>query len=309
MRVPRLLGEPGARVRLHGGRDRAAPGARGRRDRAASPSRPTCRSPRGARTCACAPSSGCTRATDFTFTIRSQIPLVGRARLERRRDRRGPDGRRPHVRARRGPARARERARGAPRQRRAPRSRRLRRLRRRPGRRALEPPDGPRGARGRAARRRCARTPRAPRCPPRCRCEDAVFNVAHAALLMLGLARGDWDLVARGLARPPAPAAARARSSRARSSSRSARRELGALGATHLRRGADGARVVLLRADGRGRARRSQARSRGWAHARARPVRVPGRLRRASSERAPARARARSRRRGRRSSSSPASAR
>jgi homoserine kinase len=29
---------------------------------------------------------------------------------------------------------------------------------------------------------------------------DAVFNSAHAALLMLGLSRGDWDLVARGLA-------------------------------------------------------------------------------------------------------------
>ena len=29
--------------------------------------------------------------------------------------------------------------------------------------------------------------------------KDAVFNVAHAALLTLGLARGDWDLVARGL--------------------------------------------------------------------------------------------------------------
>jgi homoserine kinase len=29
---------------------------------------------------------------------------------------------------------------------------------------------------------------------------DAVFNTAHAALLMLGLARGDLDLVARGLA-------------------------------------------------------------------------------------------------------------
>jgi homoserine kinase len=29
--------------------------------------------------------------------------------------------------------------------------------------------------------------------------EDAVFNVAHAALLTLGLARGDWDLLARGL--------------------------------------------------------------------------------------------------------------
>jgi homoserine kinase len=29
---------------------------------------------------------------------------------------------------------------------------------------------------------------------------DAVFNTAHAALLMLGLSQGDWDLVARGLA-------------------------------------------------------------------------------------------------------------
>jgi homoserine kinase len=29
--------------------------------------------------------------------------------------------------------------------------------------------------------------------------QDAVFNVAHTALLTLGLARGDWDLVARGL--------------------------------------------------------------------------------------------------------------
>jgi homoserine kinase len=29
--------------------------------------------------------------------------------------------------------------------------------------------------------------------------EDAVFNVAHGALLTLGLARGDWDLLARGL--------------------------------------------------------------------------------------------------------------
>jgi homoserine kinase len=29
---------------------------------------------------------------------------------------------------------------------------------------------------------------------------DAVHNVSHASLLVLGLARGDWDLVARGLA-------------------------------------------------------------------------------------------------------------
>ena len=30
--------------------------------------------------------------------------------------------------------------------------------------------------------------------------EEADFNTAHGALLMLGLARGDWDLVRRGLA-------------------------------------------------------------------------------------------------------------
>jgi homoserine kinase len=29
--------------------------------------------------------------------------------------------------------------------------------------------------------------------------QDAVFNVAHAALLTLGLAKGDWDMLARGL--------------------------------------------------------------------------------------------------------------
>jgi homoserine kinase len=28
---------------------------------------------------------------------------------------------------------------------------------------------------------------------------DAVFNTAHGALLVLGLAHGDWDLIARGL--------------------------------------------------------------------------------------------------------------
>jgi len=35
--------------------------------------------------------------------------------------------------------------------------------------------------------------------PDRVQRSDAVFNVAHASLLMLGLARGDWDLVAAGL--------------------------------------------------------------------------------------------------------------
>ena len=36
--------------------------------------------------------------------------------------------------------------------------------------------------------------------PPEVPMADAVFNVAHAGLLLLGLQRGDWDLVARGLA-------------------------------------------------------------------------------------------------------------
>jgi homoserine kinase len=35
--------------------------------------------------------------------------------------------------------------------------------------------------------------------PPHVALADAVFNVAHAALLTLGLARADWDLLARGL--------------------------------------------------------------------------------------------------------------
>jgi len=36
--------------------------------------------------------------------------------------------------------------------------------------------------------------------PPEVPMADAVFNVAHGALLVLGLERGDWDLVGRGLA-------------------------------------------------------------------------------------------------------------
>jgi homoserine kinase len=35
--------------------------------------------------------------------------------------------------------------------------------------------------------------------PPEVPMADAVFNVAHASLLSLGLANGDWDLVRRGL--------------------------------------------------------------------------------------------------------------
>jgi homoserine kinase len=60
---------------------------------------------------------------------------------------------------------------------------------------------------------------------------DAVFNTAHAALLMLGLAGGDWELVARGLEdrlHQPHRAHLYPRSAELAASAR----ELGALGAT-----------------------------------------------------------------------------
>jgi homoserine kinase len=61
--------------------------------------------------------------------------------------------------------------------------------------------------------------------------EDAVFNIAHAALLTLGLAKADWDLLARGLQdrlheRPRAHLFPRSFELAQRA------RELGALGAT-----------------------------------------------------------------------------
>ena len=60
---------------------------------------------------------------------------------------------------------------------------------------------------------------------------EAVFNIAHGALLTLGLAKGDWDLVARGLhdslhERRRAPLFPRSYELAGRA------RELGALGAT-----------------------------------------------------------------------------
>jgi len=60
---------------------------------------------------------------------------------------------------------------------------------------------------------------------------DATHNVAHAALLVLGLARGDWDLVARGLDdRLHEPHRAHLYPRSARLAQRA--RDLGALGAT-----------------------------------------------------------------------------
>ena len=108
---------------------------------------------------------------------------------------------------------------------------------------------------------------------------DAVFNVGHASLLTLGLAQGDWELVARGLAdRLHQPYRAHLYPRTAQLVERA--RDFGALGATvsgagptvlvwsHLEqtpgvvRGAaprgrwlGGRHARAVRADGRGRAR------------------------------------------------------
>ena len=95
---------------------------------------------------------------------------------------------------------------------------------------------------------------------------DAVFNVAHASLLMLGLAQGDWDLVA------PRPRTTACTSRTARTSTRArwtlvaARaRELGALGATIS--GAGPTVLVWCHYEQTGARRRAAARARptGWA--------------------------------------------
>ncbi len=112
------------------------------------------------------------RAAAPSRRLHLQDPLAdpprGRPGIERRGDRRRPDGGRPPVRAGRRPARAGQRARGPPRQRRGRAARRVRGLRRRAGQ-PLRPSHRIGGA-GRGARvRRCARRPRARCCPRRSR--------------------------------------------------------------------------------------------------------------------------------------------
>ena len=108
--------------------------------------------------------------------------------------------------------------------------------------------------------------------------QDAVFNVAHGALLTLGLARGDWDLVAvvcrttphqQRLVRPPVPALIRAGAARLARWARWGRRSRGR---------SDRAGVVLLRADGR-RGADAQRGDRGVGESAAHALRAAGRLR------------------------------
>ena len=153
------------------------------------------------------------------------------------------------------------RARGPSGQRRRGAGRRLRRLRGR-ARAPVRAADGARGGAGRARRGghdRASARGAAGRVP----LADAVFNVAHASTLMLGLATARLGPDRRGAARPPAPAPPRApvpalgRAARARAAARCARRD-------DLRRRPDRARVVPLRADRRW-SRALERETAGWA--------------------------------------------
>ena len=242
-------------------------------------------------------------ADGFTFRIALRDPAVGRARLERRGDRRRADGRRPHLRARRRPARARRASsRGTPTT--SPPSLRGGFVICADGDATrFEPPTGLEALAvvpGEAVRTRAARAA----LPGEVPLEDAVFNVAHGALLTLGLARGDWDLLARGL--QDRLHQQRRAHLYPRSFELAGRaRELGALGATIS--GAGPTVLVWCFYEQTGTVAEALARrGRGLGAGAARAVRAAGRLRRGALSESPARAR---RRRSARRAARPAPAR
>ena len=111
--------------------------------------------------------------------------------------------------------------------------------------------------------------------PPQVPMADAVFNVAHASLLVLGLVQGRLDLVARGLAdrlHQPRRAALYPESIALLERAR----ELGALGRHDLGRRPDRARVERVRRDGGGGGAAAGARSDGWAEVRRVPFEPMG---------------------------------
>ena len=303
MRVPGLLGEPRARLRLHGRRDLAARSSSRSRRRASSrvESEPADR--QGARE----PLRAGVRAPASRRRLHVPDPLgdpaVGRPRLERGGDRRRADGGRPPLRARRRPARA-----GAASSRAIPTTSRPRctagssicadgeatRFEPPTGLEALAVVPGRAGAHARRPRR-AARS--------RCRSRRPSSTSRTAALLTLGLARGDWDLLARGLQdRLHQQRRAHAVPALARAGRRA--RELGALGATIS--GAGPTVLVWCFYEQTGAvAEALQPRGRGLGDAAARAVRAAGRLRRGalSDRRASAARRAPSQAAGSRASS------
>ena len=138
-------------------------------------------------------------ADGFEFRIASRHPAVGRARLERRRGR-GRDCSPPTTCSSSTPtcSRSRPSSRAIPTTSAASLARRVRGLRRGAGA-PVRAADGARGGAGRPGRGRCRPRKRARRCRRRVPIADAVFNMPHASMLTLGLATGDWDLIAAGL--------------------------------------------------------------------------------------------------------------
>ena len=160
------------------------------RDRPARRARPA--QPRGPRVRTPAP-AGPLRVPDALVD-----PALRRAGLERRGLRRRPARRRPRPRRRLGPPRTRDRDGGPPGQRRGVAARR---------RRPSTSTAAPRASSRRPGSRAILVVPRAPvrtaaaraALPATVPLADAAANAGHAALLALGLERGDLDLVAAGL--------------------------------------------------------------------------------------------------------------
>ena len=142
----------------------------------------------------------------------------------------------------------------------------------------FDPPTGSRRWRS-CPSRRCARAPPAPRCPRRCRWQDAVFNVAHGALLTLGPRHAATGTCSRAGCRTACTSSSARSCSRARSSWPSRARELGALGATIS--GAGPTVLVWCFYEQTGAvAEALRAEIEGWATLLRAPVRAAGRLRR-----------------------------
>ena len=130
--------------------------------------------------------------------------------------------------------------------------------------RRIEPPDGLEAVLVVPAEAGARPRRRARRCPAEVPMADAVANIASAAKLTLGLATSDWELIAAGLRRPPAPALPGASVPALGGAARRARRELGALGATIS--GAGPTVLVWCRAEQTGPVMQAlRAECEGWA--------------------------------------------
>ena len=285
---PRVVGQPRAGLRQLRRGAGAAHGARGGRDRRASPSRPTCAIARDRRNLAVRGFERLhPRPTTSSSGSRSDIPLSGGLGTSAAAYVAGLLAADHLFELDADLLALRHRARGPPRQRRGRAARRLRDLRRRAARRASTRP--PASRRVLVVPHEAVRTKEARAAlPAEVPMADAVFNVAHGALLTLGLARGDLGprRARPGRRAPPAapraplPALGGARASAPASSARSARRSP-APGPTVLvwcTYEQTGAVVEALRAE-----------AEGWADVLRAPFETPRGGRRARCERHPLR--------------------